>query len=407
MLAWARKAVNMFRDKTSHYGRCLNIIADLGQQQELVMANHTTSEPFDLITSPNNTHGPYFNHPSALRLDDSDEEYRADFVSFISLVSMVYHQRKYLSFSVLDLNQHQRNTKPLNRGSVYVVRSATVRYEVPSFNQFGHLETRTGHVVTKEIGRLFDWRGRVVDQQKLRSLMNETRILTHNYLYWHANIINFVGVAWYMDETSWSPHVVAQPRIVLEQADQTLDGFLDMYAEIPFRTRLCLCLDVANGLAALHKCGIIHGDVKPANVLLFQAPSLDPGMSTDRYSAKLADFSHSFHEASNKTHYTGTPGYMAPEIVQRRRITDCKATDNYSAGVTFLRTIVSEASLPVTTADNSESINHSDIDTALQAILRQVDVPVQRSANERRLPLLISLFSNLRSSPSILGRGPK
>ncbi len=71
-----------------------------------------------------------------------------------------------------------------------------------------------------------------------------------------------------------------------------------------------ITLDCADALAFAHKEGILHRDVKPANLLL----------EIDGSRAKLADFgvAHFFHAAAGGagTDPGGTPGYMAPEIIQ-------------------------------------------------------------------------------------------
>ncbi len=71
-----------------------------------------------------------------------------------------------------------------------------------------------------------------------------------------------------------------------------------------------ITLDCADALSFAHKEGILHRDVKPANLLL----------EIDGSRAKLADFgvAHFFHAAAGGagTDPGGTPGYMAPEIIQ-------------------------------------------------------------------------------------------
>lgn len=60
---------------------------------------------------------------------------------------------------------------------------------------------------------------------------------------------------------------------------------------------LSIAADVADGLAALHSFGIVHGDLKPANVLLFldteSATGSEPGNQGSRLIAKIGDFGYS------------------------------------------------------------------------------------------------------------------
>jgi len=39
--------------------------------------------------------------------------------------------------------------------------------------------------------------------------------------------------------------------------------------DIPPRDMVRLCSNVAHGICSLHACGLVHGDIKPENVLLF------------------------------------------------------------------------------------------------------------------------------------------
>lgn len=61
--------------------------------------------------------------------------------------------------------------------------------------------------------------------------------------------------------------------------------------------------DVAEGLSAIHRAGRVHGDVKPANVLLTE--------EGDR--AALTDMGVSFTVGADDGALRGTPAYLAPE----------------------------------------------------------------------------------------------
>ena len=69
-------------------------------------------------------------------------------------------------------------------------------------------------------------------------------------------------------------------------------GWLDILARI---------LEAGEGLARLHAAGIIHGDIKPANILILNGV------------AKLADFGMASAPGQSST-IVGTPGYIAPEV---------------------------------------------------------------------------------------------
>jgi predicted Ser/Thr protein kinase len=125
------------------------------------------------------------------------------------------------------------------------------------------------------------------------------------------------------------PNLVRLHDLVVE-GDETflamelIEGvdLLDHLARRPDRLRPSLAQLVA-GLAALHGAGVIHRDVKPANVLVEpdgRVVLLDFGLASELCS----DVS---------TALAGTPRYMAPE--QRRGARATAAGDWYSVGVVF------------------------------------------------------------------------
>ena len=90
------------------------------------------------------------------------------------------------------------------------------------------------------------------------------------------------------------------------------------------RKILSVLADAARGLAHAHEQGIVHRDVKPANILLTRSGK-----------AKVADFGlaraidHSSMTTAGKV--LGTAAYMSPEQARGLRATD--ASDVYSMGI--------------------------------------------------------------------------
>lgn len=68
-----------------------------------------------------------------------------------------------------------------------------------------------------------------------------------------------------------------------------------------------ICRDIASGLQFLHNASpaVIHGDLKSRNVLV-----------DAQFRAKVADFGLSSHLGSSKGKATGTPFWMAPELLR-------------------------------------------------------------------------------------------
>ncbi|ELP89518.1 serine/threonine protein kinase HT1, putative [Entamoeba invadens IP1] len=104
--------------------------------------------------------------------------------------------------------------------------------------------------------------------------------------------------------------------------------------EVVIKIRIKMMLDAAKGICYLHKNGILHGDIKPDNILVF---SLDLSC-TDVINAKLTDFGSARNVNLIMTNMTftkgiGTPIYMAPEILQQENYREC--ADIYSFAITM------------------------------------------------------------------------
>lgn len=101
-----------------------------------------------------------------------------------------------------------------------------------------------------------------------------------------------------------------------------LAEWLDYDEPRPPRRVLYILSQVASAIEHLHGQGIVHRDVKPANIILDERND----------TAKLIDFGIAVREGTagddDNRHMVGTPAYMAPELVAGGRCT--RASDVYS-----------------------------------------------------------------------------
>jgi len=104
---------------------------------------------------------------------------------------------------------------------------------------------------------------------------------------------------------------------------------------------------VAQGLEALHAVGVIHGDLKPTNLLVLPGPA--PG---DRpVGVRLLDFGLAAVLGRDEKGHRGTPGYAAPEVVRGGRVSP--AADLYGFGATLYALV---AGTPAFEADGPSAL---------------------------------------------------
>ncbi|KAL2833811.1 kinase-like domain-containing protein [Aspergillus cavernicola] len=230
---------------------------------------------------------------------------------------------------------------PIGQGASFTVTRLRVpkqgRLEYTTFSHdftttFSAKPSKTPEFVAYKTARVaFEPTGEPVesDQRAMFSALIELSALAHGPLAHHPNIVKLLGLAW--GSSPFDP-LHKLPILMVEYAQFGSLKELQESQALDSWTKLSLCLHVASGLEALHQCGIVHGDLKTENVLVF---------SDERgcYIAKLADFGFSIVEKSvnEMVCIGGTWPWKAPETNRPIERDHLKYTDVYSFGLMVWR----------------------------------------------------------------------
>nr|WP_309692364.1 SUMF1/EgtB/PvdO family nonheme iron enzyme [Armatimonas sp.] len=139
----------------------------------------------------------------------------------------------------------------------------------------------------------------------------------------HLNIVALISVSLPFKGrfglvSEWIPHgTLAQWR-------------KDLGGRVKLKEALVVMKGILQGLECLHEKQVIHRDVKPENILLYEK------------TPKLIDFglARFVDTAATRHGIQGTPAYMAPEAIKAGVRT--VETDLYSAGVVFIELLTGE-----------------------------------------------------------------
>ncbi|HEX5968728.1 MAG TPA: serine/threonine-protein kinase, partial [Intrasporangium sp.] len=139
-----------------------------------------------------------------------------------------------------------------------------------------------------------------------------------------------------------------QPCLVMQYLpSRTLQEVLAESGTLPVDEAALIGAEVGSALTAAHAVGVVHRDVKPANILI-----------TEDGSAKISDFgiSHVLGDArlTSTGMLTGTPAYLAPEVA--RGEPSSTASDVYSLGATLFAAV--EGSPPFGMDENPMAVLH-------------------------------------------------
>ncbi len=298
-----------------------------------------------------------------------DKGTAADFITLICLICEIYRNYGDELASVRQL--HPSREKRYNKGATSTVSHTRISRDSTSRIARGMATTESELLIVKRP------RESILQEQSyaLISFITELRVRTHPPLRAHPNIAQFRGVGWdFEDEAATIP----RPLLLEELAPQgALDNFWENwnFVQMNFKSKLDMCRDIAEGLLALHQCGIVHGDVKPENILVF--PRRD---ANDTFMAKLTDFGHSVFE-HNRLHALPafTKRWCAPEANSNINMNfrDMKATDCYSYGLVILSIMIGRPFYKH--FENVES--HKQDDTIFQRAIQLIETEDRENNN--------------------------
>ncbi len=124
------------------------------------------------------------------------------------------------------------------------------------------------------------------------------------------------------------------PYIVMEYVEggRTLTAHCKPPHLLPVSAVATIIYRIANALDYVHRCGVIHQDIKPTNIMLM--PDGD---------VKIADFgiSKRFYDEATHMHIMASPRFMSPEQARGESVTN--QTDLYSLGAVLFELLTGRA----------------------------------------------------------------
>jgi serine/threonine protein kinase len=137
-----------------------------------------------------------------------------------------------------------------------------------------------------------------------------------------------------------------------------------------------LGLQIADGLEAAHRSGVIHRDIKPDNIMVAGADSSEEIKLMDFGIARLRDPGNA-SQITRAGLIVGTPAYMAPEQVDGGEVSD--KTDIYALGVVLYEML--SGSVPFTAATPGAVLikQMQEMPVPLRKLRRELPAAVERA----------------------------
>ena len=209
----------------------------------------------------------------------------------------------------------------LGHGGEGIVYSASEQYKrnVESITPHLHESVQpSGQVwLDRAVKRLRSDNSRPYAEQ-VRAAYSEIKRLCDDDFRTHPNIVKLRGWGICLDSLEDQHQTLSlMPLLILERATCDLEQLIRdaEYENLSYEDLCCLSRDIGRGLEIVHINGIAHGDMKPANVLLFPRKG-HSGQGGRMWTAKLCDFGSAATEPHGKSvpfQKRGSYHYWPPE----------------------------------------------------------------------------------------------
>eukprot|EP00668_Euglena_longa_P043689 GGOE01058164.1.p1 GENE.GGOE01058164.1~~GGOE01058164.1.p1 ORF type:complete len:1112 (-),score=260.64 GGOE01058164.1:189-3524(-) len=191
------------------------------------------------------------------------------------------------------------------------------------------------------------------------NLPQEIKLLSK---YRHENIVAYLG-------SGLIQSTIPQVLIVMEYvACGSLESLLKKFGKFQESSVQRYTRDIVRGLSYLHNNGVLHRDVKPANVLVEQT-----GV------CKLADFGTAAMLQHNESHgadLVGTPQYMAPEVLEGDV---SNAGDIWAVGVTCLQLVTGKSLLDILTVPGDSRLTITQTNSMSRTAATVIEIVTAQS----------------------------
>ncbi len=153
-----------------------------------------------------------------------------------------------------------------------------------------------------------------------------------------------------------------------------LERMVVMHGALPPERAVYLLLQVCHSLHDAHEAGVIHRDVKPANIYVCKkGPEHDYVKVLDFGLVQIHQPTSPTLEAFTETDLAGTPGYVAPEVILGKTVPDHR-TDIYAVGAVAFWLVTGRSVFPGT-SPMEVLANHVSSEPPLASAVARQPIP--------------------------------